>query len=275
MDNEKIGQFISELRKSNQMTQKELAEQLSISDKSVSKWERGLSYPDITLLSPLSSILGVTTTELLNGERAIHKAENVESIVVNALEYGDKAAKRNFELSQNIWAAAFSMLLFVGIVVVSIVDMAITGTFTWALTPISAIVFAWLICFPAIKFGAKGIVGSLIALSVFIIPFLFVLHSLIEGDAPILPIGIRVSAISIVFLWLVFGIYKKLKLRKLIAFAITLSLLIPMTLLINFSVSRIIGGSWFDVWDASVISLIIVTVIILVSIDAHKKKAGG
>jgi len=49
MTNEKIGQFISELRKFNKMTQKDLAAKLNITDKAISKWERGLSWPDISL----------------------------------------------------------------------------------------------------------------------------------------------------------------------------------------------------------------------------------
>ena len=272
MDNEKVGQFILELRKSNQLTQKELAEKLNISDKAVSKWERGLSYPDIELLSPLSDILGVTTTELLNGEKADHETMNVEASVVNALEYGGKAAKRKIKLTQNIWAAAFSMLLLLGIVVVSIIDLAISGTFTWSLIPISSIVLAWLVCFPAIQLGAKGIVVSLIALSLFIVPFLYMLNSAVEINVPILPIGTRMSAISVVFLWVVFGIFKILKLRKLIAFAVSLSLAIPLSLLINLTLSRIIGGSLFDVWDALSYSLIIVAVIILITIDFVARK---
>jgi len=61
MNNEKMGRFISELRKSRQLTQKDLAAKLNITDKAVSKWERGLSCPDISLLSPIAGILGVTT----------------------------------------------------------------------------------------------------------------------------------------------------------------------------------------------------------------------
>lgn len=67
--NEQFGQFLNELRKEKKLTQMELAEKLYISDKAVSKWERGLSMPDISLLLPLSQILGVTTTELLSGKR--------------------------------------------------------------------------------------------------------------------------------------------------------------------------------------------------------------
>jgi len=272
MDNEKVGQFILELRKSNQMTQKELAEKLNVSDKAVSKWERGLSYPDIALLSPLSDILGVTTTELLNGEKTDNEVVNVEASVANALEYGGKAAKRKIILTQSIWAAAFSIVLLLGILVVSIVNTAISGVLTWALIPISAIVFAWLVCFPAIKFGAKGIFGSFITLSLFIVPFLYVLSSLIENNGLILAIGIRISAISIAFLWIVFGILKRLKTRKLIGFAISLAFAIPLSFIINFTISRIIGGPRFDIWSilGSLISVMIV--IILVTIDSAARK---
>lgn len=60
MDNEKIGAFIKELRKEQGLTQKELAEALSITDRAVSKWERGLNAPDIALLEPLAKLLGVS-----------------------------------------------------------------------------------------------------------------------------------------------------------------------------------------------------------------------
>lgn len=108
MNAEKMGLFISELRKSHQMTQKDLAVKLNISDKAVSKWERGPSCPDISLLSPLSDILGVTTTELLNGAKTGSESVDVEAIVVNALEYGEKTVRHKIELNHNIIAVTFS-----------------------------------------------------------------------------------------------------------------------------------------------------------------------
>jgi transcriptional regulator with XRE-family HTH domain len=69
MDNKKIGQFIANLRKSKNLTQKELADKLFISDKAVSKWERGLAMPDIGLIEKLASCLGVNVSEILKGEK--------------------------------------------------------------------------------------------------------------------------------------------------------------------------------------------------------------
>lgn len=69
IDRERFGNFLSELRKEKGFTQRELAEKLFVSDKAVSKWERGQSLPDISLLTPLSQLLGVSVAELLKGER--------------------------------------------------------------------------------------------------------------------------------------------------------------------------------------------------------------
>lgn len=69
MNYDKCGVFIAGLRKEIGYTQKELAEKLMLSDKAVSKWERGLSMPDISILMPLAEALGVTVTEILQGEK--------------------------------------------------------------------------------------------------------------------------------------------------------------------------------------------------------------
>ncbi|MDO4876503.1 MAG: helix-turn-helix transcriptional regulator, partial [Oscillospiraceae bacterium] len=66
---EKTGQLITELRKEKGLTQKQLAEALNVTDKAVSKWERGLSFPDISMLEPISELLGVSIMEILAGER--------------------------------------------------------------------------------------------------------------------------------------------------------------------------------------------------------------
>lgn len=70
MDNIKTGGFIRELRKEKDMTQKQLADLLHITDRAVSKWERGVCAPDIALLEPLAEILGISIVELIQGERA-------------------------------------------------------------------------------------------------------------------------------------------------------------------------------------------------------------
>lgn len=98
IDKEQFGRFVAALRKEKGLTQKELAEQLHVSDKAVSKWERALSLPDIALLPPLSEALGVSVAELLQGERlpedsTFSKGE-VEKLVGGALGLSEEE-KRN------------------------------------------------------------------------------------------------------------------------------------------------------------------------------------
>ena len=66
MDKQSFGKYIAEKRKQLGMTQMQLAEKLHVTDKAVSKWERGLSYPDVTLLEPLAEELSVSIGELLS-----------------------------------------------------------------------------------------------------------------------------------------------------------------------------------------------------------------
>ncbi len=69
MDNVKIGKLIAECRKKKKMTQKDLAELLGVTDKSVSKWENGICLPDVSLYMELCSVLGITLNEFFMGER--------------------------------------------------------------------------------------------------------------------------------------------------------------------------------------------------------------
>ena len=79
------GAVIKELREKNRMTQRELAEQLGVSDKTVSKWETGKGYPDITLLEPIAEAFKISVTELISGN-TIHNA-NVSANMMRSKFY--------------------------------------------------------------------------------------------------------------------------------------------------------------------------------------------
>lgn len=76
MEKKTIGSFIATLRKASGLTQRQLAEMLMVTDKTVSRWERDETLPDLTLIPVIAEIFGVTSDELLRGER---KAPNVAS----------------------------------------------------------------------------------------------------------------------------------------------------------------------------------------------------
>lgn len=92
MNNEATGALIRTLRKEKKLTQKELAQRLNVTDRAVSKWERGLCAPDIALLEPLAQALDVTVLELISGARAQAEPhpENIDSAVKEVLRYSEQ-----------------------------------------------------------------------------------------------------------------------------------------------------------------------------------------
>ena len=71
MDATRFGLFVAEMRKENHMTQAELATKIKVTDKAVSRWERGLGFPDINSLEPLAEALGVSVLELMKSEKIV------------------------------------------------------------------------------------------------------------------------------------------------------------------------------------------------------------
>jgi len=69
MNQDKIGRFIAEMRKQHDLTQREFADALDISDKTVSKWECGNGMPALSLMQPICEILEINLNELFSGEK--------------------------------------------------------------------------------------------------------------------------------------------------------------------------------------------------------------
>lgn len=93
MDTVKTGNLIAEARKELHLTQNDLAQRLHVSPQAVSKWERGLSFPDVSLLEPLAQQLGLTVSELLSGKRNAAPQEELirDSLRLSISQLGTKA----------------------------------------------------------------------------------------------------------------------------------------------------------------------------------------
>ncbi len=96
VDQIKTGKFIAEERKAKKYTQRELADQLGISDKTISKWERGNGFPEVSLLLPLCNELGITVNELLSGERLqeVDYKKKAEENMVNLVKEAQESKKK-------------------------------------------------------------------------------------------------------------------------------------------------------------------------------------
>ena len=112
MDQEKIGKFIAKMRKEKKLTQKELAEKLKVSDRSVSNWENGKNMPDLSLFKPLCEELEISLNDLMSGEKVQEKeyqekfAENIVSVVTKV-----KNKNKYITVLIGIYLAVISVIL--------------------------------------------------------------------------------------------------------------------------------------------------------------------
>lgn len=114
MDQTKIGKFIAEKRKERNMTQMQLAEQLGITDRAVSKWERGKSLPDASIMLRLCELLGITAGDLLRGEVVSMESydKNTEELLLEMVRQKEAADKRLLSMEVVIMIVSGAFLAF-------------------------------------------------------------------------------------------------------------------------------------------------------------------
>ena len=269
-----VGAFITQCRKEKKLTQAQLAEKLNITDRAVSKWETGKSMPDSSIMLELCEILGITVNELLMGER--EKRESYKEKGDENLDTIDTIKKRKNRVGfKRLGAVIFSALLFTAMAVCFICDMAISGRLTWSLISAVSIVFGWAVCLPGIRFGKKGIVRCFGWLSGLIIPYLYVLSRLINVRE-VFTVGGTMAVISVAFLWMVIGVFKKMwsgKKRAVFGTVCLVSALFVVT--VNVVLSRMTGSPVFNVWDGITVLVLLVSAGVSFGLGGQEEKAAG
>lgn len=119
MDQVKIGKFIAECRKQNNLTQMQLAEKLGITDRAVSKWETGKAMPDSSIMLQLCEILKISVNDLLCGERIIMDNHNkeTEKIILEIVKQKEQADKNL--LTIEILIGVLCLVVFFALVLVA------------------------------------------------------------------------------------------------------------------------------------------------------------
>jgi len=172
MDNlnlSRMASLISELRNRKNLTQKDLAEQLGVTDKAVSKWERGLSCPDISLLSKLSQILGVTIGELVNGEEKDSSALNNNAINQGTPHQPDKlqTGSANKKAIWKVIAKASAISLLCLFIIIGC-NTAIEKEFSTITPPLSITFIIWLVAILGAFIIGKNKISSALFCGMFI-----------------------------------------------------------------------------------------------------------
>ena len=233
MEENKIGLFIRDRRLELGLTQLQLADRLGVTDKAVSKWERSVSYPDITLLRELAAALEVSVTELLAGEREEAPTPvppAVESVVVDTVAYAETARRKN-----GGWRWWLFVGLTAGCLIAAMVVCIVNGfRFTWSVGVLKCLAFGWAVCYPLLR-TERPVRNALVIASVGVYPFLLSL-GLRKGFV----LGIVI--LSVAYAWAVYWIWLRWRgdWGKLTFLVVVLGILLHIG--INMWVSRI-GGS--------------------------------
>ena len=149
MDQIKIGKFIAACRKNNNLTQLQLAEKLGITDKAVSKWERGITMPDSSIMLELCDILGINVNELLSGERIIMENNNQKNEQL-LLDMAKELEQKNKTVWRAMWVimTVCIIALFAGLFIAAY----LIPEGVWQLVTILGLCVVFLIpCFYALK----------------------------------------------------------------------------------------------------------------------------
>jgi len=182
---------------------------------------------------------------------------------------GEKIMKKN-----KVYEILFVVLLLIGIMVCTVCDIAISGTYTWSLVPVSAIVFAWVALLPIKRYGKKGIGASLVILNICIITYLYALNNVVKDTKLLFSVGMRMSAVSIIYLICIFGIFKILRKKRFTAMGFSLLLGIPMCIIINVNLSEMFRQPLLDLWDLlAILALFVLSIIaFLFQLNNSRKK---
>ena len=149
MNQIKIGRFIADCRKETGLTQVQLAEKLNITDKAVSKWERGLTMPDSSIMLELCDILCISVNELLNGEKINMENNNKKNEQI-LLDMAKEIERKNKTIWASMWAIMTVSItaLFAGIFIAAF----LIPEGMWQVVAILGIGVVFLIpCFYALK----------------------------------------------------------------------------------------------------------------------------
>ena len=112
MEQQKIGSFLKELRKEQNLTQEQFAEQLDVSGRSVSRWETGINMPDISLLVEIAEFYDVSISEIIDGERKSGKMN--EEVKETALKLSDYTETINKTIRKRLFF--LTIIAFIGMI---------------------------------------------------------------------------------------------------------------------------------------------------------------
>jgi len=278
MDNIKFGEMIAEMRKENEMTQKELAEKLHVTDKAVSKWEKGKGYPEITLLPLIAGVLGITINELLNGERyeegSEAPAEN-EALVSDIIKFADKVSKFN---TSGTMITLISMIFILAGFICLLCNFVINHTINWSLYPVGAMLLVWLTVAPWFLLTKHKPVLSFTALTISLIPYLFLIERLSSAKGWVVTFALPILGITLPGLLIVVLLFSYTKINHI---SLSAFVVFIFGVLANLGINAFVQNYLHNQNQPNIsvtitaVSFVLLSIILAVIGDVHRRKGKG
>jgi len=229
-----LGEKIQKLRKQRGLSQEALAEKVTVTRQTISKWELGQSTPDLDFIAQLSDIFNVSSDYLIKDEMV----EPDEPLY----------KRRSYRLSEKgkrIILVIVSAAALMACCVCLICDYFISERLSWSLIATASIIAAWFILIPSLTAKTKILIKTLVTVSIIPIPLLAILSLLLEKSV-IFALGACITLIVIAAIWIIHGIFCKCKNNLWRAFGLSLLVLIPVPIAITHISAYFLPQVQFD-----------------------------
>ena len=264
MNIEEIGLRIVNARKALNYTQKQLADILNVSDKAVSKWERGVGCPDVSLLIPLSDALHMSVEELISGQVDVSEEQHKKTMQEIIL-YTKKMA---IEHSRSILKVCY-LITMLGLVVGSgialITEYFLLNTFTWSLITMVACIYAG--CILSTLYFSKDnmILKTVVVACIGAFGLLYTIAQVFFTTEWFINNAIPMVISSGIYAYIISWIWLKTKINMYYKLSWTVFLSIPINILANSL------GDTYSIFTTINVATNILIVIVLFIIARHKE----
>lgn len=267
-----IGEKIQKLRKQNGLSQEALAEKVSVTRQTISKWELGQSQPDLGFVAALSDIFNVSSDYLIRdnveavdtfarwkeninvektGKKKAPEEKDGEGKALAEKDVGSKSedrSRKKLRFSHKLRRLTLilcSVAALIGAGVCMICDYFISGGLSWSLMAVTSIAAGWLLALPALTAETGRMVKTLVMVTVVPIPLLAVIAYTIDMWV-VFFLGSTLALIALVVMWIIYVIFRKGRNRLWLAVGISLLIIIPTEIMISHISAAFLPEVEFD-----------------------------
>lgn len=258
-----LGEKLQALRKEQGLSQEALAAKVNVTRQTISKWELNQSTPDLALLAQLSDLFHVSTDYLIREEQTTPDEPSHQ--------------KKSFRLTaahRRTLLAVLSLLGLAAAAICLICDYFTSDHLSWSLIAAASIAAAWLLLLPALAAKEKLLCKTLLSLCLVPFPLLAVLAALLKNST-IFTLGGCITLLCIPFLWLLYGIFRKLCARLWCAFGWALLALVPLPLAILYCIAHFLPQYPVELTSSLFNSGIAIILALVCFVLDHQKQQKG